>query len=137
MPYKNIRRLAKERIAAIPVEIRKLRDEEEKLRGELADLNGASYPAPVPVDDAAEQSGIGPYAFLKPQKAVLRYLQDNPGPHTTVEIHDAVIAGGMNTKSKRTRDSVWTALSRQAEKHGGIEKLADGRWRATLPLAPA
>ena len=139
MSYNNLRRLAEERIAAIHDSIRQLRAEEGDLRGELAGLEGSPATTtapephtPAPVAAAAvepEQSeDVPPYVFLKPQKAVVRFLRANPGPHTSKEIHDALLAGGMVTKAKKTRDAVATALSRQNGR--AVERVGDGRWQA-------
>ena len=135
MPYDILHRLAEDRIAAIDKSIHQLRAEAEKLRGELAGLDGPSTtaPDPTPVGVAElEQSEEGlPYAFLRPQNALVRFLQDNPEPHTSKEIHAALLAGGMVTTAKKTRDAVATALNRQNGKT--VRKVADSRWQALLP----
>ena len=136
MPYSNLRRLAEERSAAIRDSIRQLRAEEEGLRRELAGLESSPAttsvpepPAPAPVAVVeSEQPDVLPYAFLRPKKAVLRFLQDNPGLHTSKEIHDALLAGGMVTTAKKTRDAVATVLSRQRGR--AVERVPDGRWQA-------
>ena len=145
MSYTNLRRLAEQRIVAIQEEITHLREEEKSLRDELAELDtpprkSATVPlastisaAPATFGGMDAEESDQPYAFLKPQKAVVRFLRDNPGPHAGRDIHDALLAGGMVTKAKRTRDAVSTALSRQ--RGSTIEKLPDGRWQAIPPSA--
>ena len=142
MPYSNLRRLAEERSAAIHDSIRQLRAEEEELCRELAGLESSPAtatapepPAPVPtplgVAEPKQSEEVLPYAFLTPKKAVLRFLQENPGPHTSKEIHDVLLAGGMVTTAKKTRDAVATVLSRQNGQT--VSRVADGRWQALFP----
>ena len=139
MPYSNIRirGLVEDRITTINDGIRELRAEEQELRAELAGLDRpetTTTPPPTPPVGVAElaQSEEGLlYAFLKPQRAVLRFLQDNPGPHTSKEIHDALLAGGMVTTAEKTRDAVATALKRQNGKT--VRRVADGRWQDLFP----
>ena len=137
MPYSNsrIRGLVEDRITTINDGIRELRAEEQELRDELAGLDGPATTAPAPtprppvvIAEPEQYEEVLPYAFLKPKKAVLRFLQENPGPHTSKEIHDVLLAGGMVTTAKKTRDAVATVLSRQ---HGKtVRRVADGRWQA-------
>ena len=130
MSYKLLRQIVAEKISQNEEAIGRLRDENEQLRRELAAL------VAPPLASVAESNGNepeSPYAFLPPKEAVLQFLRDNPGPHTTVSISNAVIAGGMKTESKNPRAVVYTALKRQAKKPGIIKKMPGGRWKAIPP----
>lgn len=127
MSYKLLRQVVAEKISQNEEAIRRLREENEQLRRDVAALD-----APPLAHDAAESNGEEPerpYGFLGPQEAVLQFLRDNPGPHTTASIRSAVIAGGMKTESKNPHAIVYTALKRQA-KGGIIKKMSGGRWKA-------
>ncbi len=135
MSYSHLRKLAEERITKIRGAIVRLREEEQQLQAELAALDGPATVAHRAPGSAEEEQPQSTYAFMGPQEAVLRYLQDNPGPHTTDQVHEAVVAGGITTKSKSTRAAVYTALNRQAKKFGTVEKLPGNRWQAITPTA--
>ncbi len=127
MSYKLLRQVVAEKISRNEESIQRLREENEQLRRDVAALDA---PPLTPTPDSNGEKPESRYSFLGPQEAVLQFLRDNPGPHTTASIRSAVIAGGMKTESKNPHSVVYTALKRLAKQNSTIKKMPGGRWKA-------
>ena len=131
MSYKLLRQVVAEKISQNEESIGRLRNENEQLRRELDALDAPAL-ASAPESNGTEPEE-GHYAAFGPQEAVLQFLMGNPGPHTTRDIRNAVIAGGVKTDSKAPLSVVYTALKRLSGRHGTVKKMPGGRWKATTP----
>lgn len=126
MSCRLIRQVVAEKIEENEKAIEQLTETNRRLRRELASLDAPSLPL-ADEDKAVDQA---PYAFMRPQEAVLKFLRENLGPHKTIDIANAVVAGGMESDATSPRGVVYTALRRQAGRDGPIKKLSGGRWKA-------
>jgi hypothetical protein len=81
----------------------------------------------------------GPYSGMGILTAVVEYLRSAEEPKTTKEVAEALLAGGIETKSAKFVAAVRATLNRAAG-IDGIAQDGDGQWRvkqrASQPSAP-
>jgi len=118
--------------------LRALREEERRLRAELAGVERAiralEEVLEVEVDaEATEPARLSPpeerpYSLLRFNEAAAAHLASVKEPQTARQIAEALIAGGFPTRSQDFQASVRTMLSRTSPSDG-IERTADGKWQ--------
>lgn len=103
-------------------------------RVEVVDAGGAAVEetdgeAGVDEEDATPQEP-GVYTYMNSQEAALHFMRKVGGRRGTLEIADALRAGGFRTKSPHFINNVYTTMRRLGER-GLVERVGAGIWQLT------
>lgn len=75
-------------------------------------------------------AAVGIYTYMNSQDAALHFMRKVGGRRSTIEVADALRAGGFRTKSPHFINNTYTTMRRLAER-GLAERVGSGLWELT------